>query len=315
MPPPLPILVLAGSDRQPGHVPGGLDRDDLLTGLKGAARLPSGRCLAGELVDRLRSCGRFASPLLFGPRRAYEGHVECEIVDVDGTLAETLARVREVLRSRFPLSEPAAAISCDILPTADEIRRLMEDGYDPHAGCGLWSQFVEAAPAEMGASAWKPSYRFLREAEGPLVDVYPGHLAIFRPAALRMRLLIHLLNLAYRQRNLSMGQRAWPMLTGGLGRLLLEDARNIVRLRPTALSVQVPFEVLRAYCRYRRKRLSVPAFADAVSRLFVAREFRRGRGGPSAVISVTRILSFGKDIDTRAELAEAAEGVEVYHGG
>ena len=54
MPDRLPILVLAGSDRQPAPVPRQLKADDMLTGLKGALRLPSGRCLAGELVERYR---------------------------------------------------------------------------------------------------------------------------------------------------------------------------------------------------------------------------------------------------------------------
>jgi hypothetical protein len=127
---------------------------------------------------------------------------------------------------------------------------------------------------------------------------------IVRPGAVKLRLLNHLLHVAYQQRNRSLVQKTWPALSGGVGRLLLEDVRNLIRLRPTALSVSVPWLVFRAYRRYRRQQLSVPAFADTMSRLFVTRAFRRSMGGPSAVVSVTRLRSFAKDIDTHAELAE-----------
>src|SRR5437870_5269488 len=63
----LPLIILAGSDRQAGPVPAGLHPEQLLRGCKGAHRLPSGRPLIAELVDRYRHSGRFSEPIVIGP--------------------------------------------------------------------------------------------------------------------------------------------------------------------------------------------------------------------------------------------------------
>src|SRR5438105_5690896 len=101
MPEAMPILILAGSDQRPGPVPQDLQPDDMLSGFKGAIRLPWGRSLAAELVDRVRATGRFQDPLLVGPKTVYAGLVDCEIIDVEGTLTATLRRVIDVVRTRF----------------------------------------------------------------------------------------------------------------------------------------------------------------------------------------------------------------------
>ena len=67
----LPCIVLAGSDPPAGVIPRELKREDMLTGYKGAHRLPWGRCLAGELVERIKESDRFEEPILVGPRRIY----------------------------------------------------------------------------------------------------------------------------------------------------------------------------------------------------------------------------------------------------
>ena len=101
MPETMPFVILAGSDQRPGPVPQDLQANDMLTGFKGAIRLPWGRSLAAELVDRVRATGRFRDPLLVGPKTVYAGLVDCEIIDVEGTLATTLRRVIELVRTRF----------------------------------------------------------------------------------------------------------------------------------------------------------------------------------------------------------------------
>ncbi len=94
MPTRLAIIVLAGSDPYPAPVPPGLQQEDMLSGYKGSHRLPWGRCLAGELVERVKESDRFEEPILLGPRRVYEGQVNCKIVDVDGNLMTTLRCAR-----------------------------------------------------------------------------------------------------------------------------------------------------------------------------------------------------------------------------
>ena len=174
MPARIPIIVLAGSDSRPGPVPRELEADDMLHGYKGAMPLSSGRPLVGELVGRLRASDRFDDPIVIGPRRVYEGHVDCEVVDVEGNLALTLEAVRELIRSRFDLSTPLALSTCDILPTSEEIDRLLAERYEPHAACSFWGQLIVAEPEQMGASCWKPSYHFLPDVGQPPANMYPG---------------------------------------------------------------------------------------------------------------------------------------------
>ena len=304
MPDRLPILVLAGSDRQPAPVPRQLKADDRLTGLKGALRLPSGRCLAGELVERLKKSERFEDPILIGPRKVYAGNVDCEIVDVEGDLAMTLAQIRQLIRNRFDLSSPVAFSTCDILPTPDEIRRLLAESYDPHASCFFWGELIEAQPQQMGASRWKPSYHFLSDVGQPLKNLYPGHLMIARPAALRMRLASHLLQLVYSHRNLDHHKRYLRMILRGLGRLIAEDFRNLFSFKPPLLSISIPYFSLRAYFKFRRQRLTVPEFAQHFAKVFLHNDHHQHTNGPAVVFAITPIVSFAKDIDTKAELAE-----------
>ena len=300
----IPILILGGSDRRPGPVPFGLTREQMLAGFKGARRLPWGPCLAGELIERVRESGRFADPILIGPRQVYQGLVDCEIASIEGDLAATLASLRDLVRHRFEPLDPVAFCACDVLPTADEIRRLMETGYDPVAECFFWGQLVATGPEAMGASGWKPSYA-VRPAPGEApVNVYPGHLVIARCGALRMRLTNHLLQLAYRHRNLDLRKRWLPMLARGLGRLMFEYVRNLFRLRPSALSITIPRQCLRAYKKYSRGELTVPDFGDAAARVLLHRDYRGAAKISPVQFAVTPLVSFAKDVDTVAEMDE-----------
>jgi hypothetical protein len=298
----LPILILAGSDQRPGPVGPGLDATAMLSGYKGACSLPSGKCLAAELVDRLRRSGRFDDPILFGPRSVYDSLVDCEVVDTEGSLAVTLSRVLDLLRERYDAGQPIAVTTCDILPTVDEFTDLLEAGYDPQQDCHFWWQIIAAEPEELGASEWKPRYALQPTAGGPLQTVYPGHLVILRPEALRLELLNRLLVMAYRYRNRPLRKRFLPMLFRGLGLLMRQDLENLGRLQLPILTCSIPWHILRAYCGIRNKTLSLADFERHLARTVVHRRFRTGPK-PFA-ITITRSLSFAKDIDTLAELQE-----------
>ena len=129
----LPIIVLAGSDAQPAEVPAGLHRDAMLTGPKGTIRLQNGRCMAAELIDRIRASECFEEPWLMGPRDWYEQQVDCPLVPVEGSLAETLRQLIATTRQEIAGHRPFAVTTCDILPTADEFRQLLDKDYLPHA--------------------------------------------------------------------------------------------------------------------------------------------------------------------------------------
>ena len=303
----LPILVLGGSDPGPDAVPQGLPPEQMLRGFKGAKRLPWGRCLAAELIERIRQCQRFCEPLLVGPRRVYDGLVDVPIVDVEGNLAATLLGAIAALSGRCDAAAPVAFTTCDILPTADEFCRLLDESYGPHQGAMFWGQFVAAEPGEMGASSWKPSYRFRPAAGQPPRNLYPGHLVIARPQALRLRLAIYLLSLAYRYRNRDLRYRYVRMVARSLAHFLAEDLRNLVRGQLPLLTVSIPYHASTAYFKYRRGTGTVADFERAVGRGFLHRQYIPSADVRPVVFSVSPITSFAKDIDTVAEFAEAAE--------
>jgi len=301
-----PIFVLGGSDSEPGPVPKDMERSRMLRGCKGTIDLPIGHCLAQELIDRIRSAELFHEPVIFGPRRVYDGLVDCRIVDVEGNLADTLRAVRiEVLR-QTDLSRPVAFTTCDILPTSDEYRELLDACYFPNSKSCLWGQLVAEEPTAMGASSWKPAYQFRPNDNSIPRTMYPGHLLIARPAAVRIRLMNHLLQLAYRHRNLRLLSRPVPMIAKGIGRLMLEDSRNLLRGQLPILSVSIPWHCLAAFFQFQRGRLSVPSFSRSIMKVFLHRDFHHGEF-PPVVFSTTSILSFAKDIDTEDELAELTE--------
>jgi hypothetical protein len=263
--------------------------------------------LAAELVARLRSTGRFCDPLLVGPRRVYEDHVDCEIVDVEGTLPSTLHSVTETVRTRFAGDAPVAVISCDILPTATEVNELLSAEFDPHDDCHFWWQWVAADPQKLGASAWKPRYVIRASPDGELETVFPGHLAIFRPEMIRFEVLLRLLTLAYRYRNWTPRQRMPPMLVRGVGMMLLEDLRNLRRAQLPILTLSIPWHLLGAYRDLQKHRLTVPDQERHVAGVLLHRRFRHAER--PVVIALTRILSFAQDIDTRDEFAAACARV------
>lgn len=301
---PLPILILAGSDRRPGPVPPGLTREEMLSGYKGALPVPWGGSLVAELIRRLRQTERFADPVVIGPRSVYAGLVDCEVADVEGTLGVTLSRVARLVNERFAPDQPVAITTCDILPTPEEIQDLLQTGYDPQVDSQFWWQIAAAEPGELGAGAWKPRYALRTEAGAAPQTVYPGHLVILRPQAVRFELINQLLVAAYKYRNWPLRKRFVPILLRGLGLLIRQDILNLGRRQLPTLTIFMPWHLLRAYRGIRRATLTLPDFERHLARTVLHRRYC-GEGRPF-VITMTGHVSFAKDIDTRAELEELA---------
>lgn len=301
----LPIIVLGGSDDRPGAVPRGMAAEDMLTGCKGALPLPSGQVMAAEFAKRLEASERFRSPILIGPRRAYEGKLDVEIVDAEGSLAAMIRTAFDVITRRFGPLQPVAVAACDILPSAGELRELIDSDYRQHAGSMFWWQMIAAAADELGASAWKPSYRLLPASGQPPQRLYPGHIVIFRPAALRIRLAGSMLEVAYRYRNRDLRRRWGPVTLRCLARLTREDLRNLLAFRLPILTFSIPLRGLWSYWKYRKGRLSVPELERHLAHMLLHRAYARVPYNRPVAISISRILSLAKDIDTKRELAEA----------
>lgn len=298
----LPIIILAGGNDRLETIPRGFAADDVLRGFKGAVRLPSGRCIAGELIQRMRESGRFEDPIVVGPRRVYGDLVDCEIADTTGDLPATIAEFTSLLTRRYP-GRPVAVSACDILPTAEDFRALLDESYFPHAGSGLWWQLIAAEPEEMGVSGWKPSYRMRLAPGEPLLNLYPGHLVILRSDAVRLDIFNRFLMLAYRFRNRSVYERVIRITLRAVGLWLADDMKRIGSLRWPGRIVAAPYGIFRTYLRYSRERLTVLDLAAELTRQIMEPRRTGGFDHPVAMV-VTRIRSFAKDIDTRPELEE-----------
>jgi hypothetical protein len=301
----LPIIILGGSDNHPSTVPKELSSADMLTGFKGAQRLPWGRTLAGELIHRIRLTGQFEDPVLIGPRRVYHDDVDAEVVNAEGSLVVTIRAAMHVIARRFNPAEPVAIAACDVLPTADDLRDVLENDYLPHRQSMFWWQMVQASPEELGASRWKPAYQIRPAAAEAPVSLYPGHLVIVRPESLRVGLASSMLELAYRYRNRDMHHRYVPLVFRSLSRLLAEDIRNLFRLQLPILTVSLPCRGLSCYNRLRRKKLTITQFENNLARLMLHRQYHDAAEKRPVVVAISRVSSLARDIDTRAELAEA----------
>lgn len=302
----LPLIVLAGSDQRQGSVPIGMQNDDMLAGFKGMLPLPDGRFLVAEIIERYRRSGRFLDPVLVGPAHIYDAQaLQCEVVNSDGSIAETLQTAVQLIDQRFGSGTPVGMTTCDVLPSVTEIQELLSSHYDPVSDCVFWGQFIAAKPGQMGASRWKPSYRFAQHQKRAVLGVYPGHLVILRAAALNVDVTIALVRLAYLYRNRPLLRRVPGMLAHGITLLARHDLQQWCRLQWSNTTFNAPWQCLSAYSRYRHGQLTIDDFERAFTRTFVRRAYRSAAGEHPVRFVISPILSFAKDLDTKAEFTEA----------
>lgn len=305
----MPIIVLANSDSRGGHVPDGLRRDLMLEGPKGLLELPNGKCLAQELVSRLRESDRFDGIYLAGPQRLYSGRVDCEIVDVEGHLGQTLSRIETFISERLDPQAAVAFSACDILPSSQEFRRLIDDHYSPHAGSVFWWQLIGTPPEQMNASSWKPAYHLSPCAGGTPANLYPGHVVIVRPQSLRWKLTSRILHLAYHYRNRPLTSRYPGFVLRVLGSLFAQDIRNLLALQFPVLTFGIPVDGLVKLIKHQTGRMTVADCESFLRRALVHREFRHVANERPVAVSVVPIVSFARDIDTVTEFEEVTKGL------
>ena len=159
-----PIIVLSGSDRRPGRMPEGEQAFHPLSGYKGVDLRIDGRALVIHVIERLQASECFAAVYVAGPADAHReviagaGITEECLIDVDGRIGENVRAALEAVRRDFP-GQPIAFTTCDVLPDAELLRRVMRR-YGECVPCDVFFPLI-AAPAneaDMGASTWKPTY-------------------------------------------------------------------------------------------------------------------------------------------------------------
>lgn len=304
---PIPLVVLGGSDRRAGELPGGTGRRTALVGYKGTAIRIGGRPLVELLLDEVRACGGLGPLYVAGPAPAYRELRGVELIDTDRSFGRNIRAAVEYVTTRHPGS-PMAFLTCDVLPGAAALRKMLDDW---HGGppCELFFPIVRAPTRDeqLGASAWKPRYKLVPAPGEPGVSVLPGHLVVARPEALRLQFMYHLLELGYRSRNRSIAYRRTYMMAGTLGILLAQDLRHAVRLRMPNFGWSVLSAGLPAAAKLRAGTLTREELEDALRRVFVTWRWRRDHPDSRLRTPIVDALGLALDIDTVEEARE--------HGG
>jgi hypothetical protein len=276
----------------------------MLTGYKATLLLPNGRSLLSELINHVRDSDRFLDPIVIGPTKIFSDLVDCEVVNTEGNLPITLETIARFITSRFAPDQKIAFLTSDILPTAQEIRDVFDNCYLPNSASLFWGLLVQAKINELGASNWKPVYHFKLDQESALTSLYPGHFIITCYGALRMNLLNRLLSVAYRFRNLELRKRPIRLFLGSLSALVCEDLRQLLKFKAPLVTITILFHGIRGYLQYRIGKSSVLDFSFHLGRMVLEKNFYQQANGMPLRFSVSKILSFAKDIDTQREFEE-----------
>jgi hypothetical protein len=298
---PIPLIILGGADREPARSPSWSSEVRPLSGAKGADVRIGGQPLVAVIVDRVReSPSRFDPLYIAGPAHVY-GPLELSGVGLIDTNAGFGRNIRIGIEEgqRLHPGQHLAMMTCDVIPDPRELAAALEL-YDRQQLFDLWFPLVRAPPpSALGASAWKPRYRLIEDT-GVATAVLPGHLAIFDPAAMQLRLVYRLLDLAYRSRNRPVLVRRGYFLRRLLGALVVHDLLQLLRLRVprTLLDVLASFPAAR---RLSDGALSTRDLEATIRRLFTRPEHRREHPERRVSMPLVTALSLARDIDTLEE--------------
>ena len=306
----IPITILAGSDRSPGHLPESGAGLHPLAVYKGAEVEVGGRHLIELLVEQIAACEGFGPITIAGPAAVYAALDLGDVrwVDTNGSVATNLHAAVDDHLGRHDPGVPMAMVAYDVILSAAELDQLRQL-YETDQPCAMWLPAVRMPENKeaLGPFAWKPSYTFLRddrsdEMEGEPVQVLPGHLAIFHPQSLLLPLLYKLMDLAYRTRNHSVALRRRVMIRSILGTLLLQDLRLLFSCHLPRLTFAVVSNGLRLARGLRQGSLTIAGLEHVIEGMFL-RHARDPRSGPGNGIRLplVDILSLAEDIDTEEE--------------
>lgn len=299
----LPLTILAGADRKGSQLPSWSRDKHSLTGAKGADIRIGGQPIVAVIAARMRQLGeRFSAIYIAGPRAVFGalGLENVEIIDTDAGFAKNIGKAIAAVSARHPGSQQAW-ITCDVVPDVDELSAVLEN-YDQGAPFDLWFPLIEApAPETLGASAWKPRYRLVAD-DGTARSVLPGHLAIFDPEAMELRLVLKLLELGYRTRNRPVLFRRAYFIRHLLFRLLVHDLLRWLRLRRGSTLWDVAGTGFPAARRLRDGTLTTAEMERTIRRMFTRRAHRQRHPERRVAMPILDAVSLARDIDTVEEV-------------
>ncbi len=302
---PLPLIVLAGSDPNPPVLPESFSEVHPLGGSKSIYLEIGGRPLIDLLVERLEQSGHFEPIVIAGPARLFgDSRGPAKVIDTDGTFGDNIKAAVERLVVQCPGRSIAISTS-DILPDLDELHRLMEDYY-VHSPLDFWFPLILAPKktSELGASAWKPKYRIKPSPEEEPKALLPGHLVVVDPIALRLPLVYRSFNLAYRSRNRPILPRLAFIVSHVFGGLMLQDLRNLLRLRLPTQTFTVVYNGVAIGLGLRNGAITSEELAERLHRVFIRYAHRRRYPERGGRLPLMKALSLAKDIDTDEEAKE-----------
>lgn len=305
----IPVVVLGGSDREPGEIPDAAGKRALAT-YKGMALRVAGRPLVELVIARLRACGGFAAISIAGPARVYAGvDPDVGVIDTDADVGTNLRAAIDGLRASGARG-PLAFLTCDVLPDVAELRSVLCDYHESPSA--LWYPLVRAPedPRELGAFGWKPDYVIRPEPGAAPVKVLPGHLLVADPAALRLELLYRLIGAAYDSRNRPVHERRRAMLRKALTGLLHQDVLHVASLRLPSLTWTVLVHGLAIARELRTGELTLASLERHVGRIALAARHRRREPDRAVRLPIVDAITLAKDVDTYEEARALGARVE-----
>jgi hypothetical protein len=301
----LPMIILGGSDRKSSRLPDGSEDKTPLSGYKGVDIRLGGRPMVEVIVERLQSVGCFDPIYIAGPAKAYD-QVQCDasLIDANGSFGQNIQASMESVRAVHPDS-PIGFITCDVLPEVDSLKELMA-AYGRSAPCDLWFPLVQAPEEkeQLGASSWKPLYGIAPEEGAPVMRILPGHLVVVDPAALRLKFLYHLFQMAYRTRNRPIDRRRSVMVRKLLMGLLYQDLLHVLGLRFPALTWTVLRAGITAARELRDGTITRVRLEKFLREIFVKYRHQKRFPDRRVVMPMVDVLWLAKDIDTEEEARE-----------
>lgn len=297
----IPIIILAGSDGRPSELPRGANVGKLLSGIKGADITIDGAPLVCNVVQRIYAARSFGPVYIAGPARVYRSICpDVELIDTNADFGTNIDRALRIIQARHP-GDPAAFITCDILPEPETLDAMAENFRDAFP-CDLWFPVVRVPedPQQLGVSAWKPRYRLIPAPGQQVVEILGGHLVIVQPAALRIDFLRRLFRHVYATRNRNLAYRRTVVLSKMIGSLLAEDFRRLLSGRRPDVTWTTVRAGVSGASKLGRGRITIPQLERMLADVLIQRD-RIRKMGRCVRVSLVDQLSLALDIDTEEE--------------